>query len=328
MTRHHLRTASVIGLVAAAGLALTGCSQGEQADGGDQSVHIVASTTQVADFTRNVVGDTGAEITQIVQPNQSAHDIELTAADSAAIEGADAVIVNGVDLDHIVSDAAASDKVIDTSTGITLQAGEEEDEAGEASEGEGHDHGAEDPHIWTAPENARQMVQNIADGLARTDPDHADAYQDNAQAYEARLDALDQWITTSFEPVAPDDRKFVSTHDTFGYFVKAYDITQDDSVLGSLDDHAEPSEAELQQLVAKIEATGVKAVFAEASVDPKVADRIAQESGVRLYSGDDALYGDSLGTEGSDGATYIDATVHNVTLIGQSWGLDLTAPEL
>lgn len=325
----YTRTASVIGVVAASALLFAGCSSqssSPSAAPAKSDLKITVSTTQLGDFTKQVVGDTGAEVTQIVAPNQSPHDLELTAANSAALADSGAVIVNGFGLDQVVSDAAPADKIIDTSTGVTpIPATEDEKE--ESEEGHSHTELVNDPHIWTDPANAKIQVQNIADGLAKADPEHADDYKSNASAYEAKLDDVDKWIKDTFAPVQPDARKFVSTHDAFAYFVKAFDITQDDSVLNSLDDHAEPSEAELQSLVTKIKGTGVKAVFAEASVDPKIVQRIADESGVKLYSGDDALYGDSLGEAGSEGETYLKATVHNVTLIGQSWGLDPKTPE-
>lgn len=325
------RVLSAAALAAVTGISLVGCAAfddgGSEASGGS-AISVVASTTQVADFTREVVGDTGVTVTQIVQPNQSAHDIELDASQVAAIDSADAVIVNGVDLDHVVSDAAPADKVIDTSTGVTLRTAaedEHEHEEGEAEEEE-HDHGEYDPHIWTDPANAEIQVRNIAEGLAAIDEANADTYEANADAYIGKIETLNTWITDTFAPVDPAQRVFVSTHDAFGYFIAAYDITQNDSVLASLDDNAEPSEAALTELIDSIKATGAKAVFAEASINASLAERIADGAGVELYSGDDALYGDSLGAAGSDGDTYLKATVHNVKLIAQSWGVSAEDP--
>ncbi len=71
----------------------------------------------------------------------------------------------------------------------------------------------------------------------------------------------------------------------------------------------------------KIRETGVKAVFSEGSISPKAAETIAKEAGVAVYSGEDALYGDALGAEGTDGATYLGSQEHNVRLILESWGV-------
>ena len=81
--------------------------------------------------------------------------------------------------------------------------------------------------------------------------------------------------------------------------------------------------------MAKISATCVKAVFSEASISPDAAETIAREADVTVYSGDDALYGDALGTAGSDGETYLGSQVHNARLILESWGVEPSAlPEV
>jgi zinc/manganese transport system substrate-binding protein/manganese/iron transport system substrate-binding protein len=117
----------------------------------------------------------------------------------------------------------------------------------------------------------------------------------------------------------------VSNHDALGYFTAAYGIDYVGSVIPSFDDNAEPSAAEIDSLVAAITAVGVKAIFSEASVSPKTAETIATEAGVTVYSGDDALYVDSLGPDGSDGETYIKAQLHNTTLMLESWGVTPSA---
>ena len=145
------------------------------------------------------------------------------------------------------------------------------------------------------------MVENIARGLETVPGVDAAALTANEQAYLEELDALDTWIEENVEAVPVDRRLLVTNHDAFTYFVDAYDLTFVGSVIPSFDDNAEPSAAEIDDLVAKIRATGVQAVFSEASISPKAAETIAREAGVTVYSGDDALYGDSLGAEGSPG---------------------------
>ena len=110
-----------------------------------------------------------------------------------------------------------------------------------------------------------------------------------------------------------EQRLLVTNHDAFTYFVDAYDVTFIGSIIPSFDDNAEPSAAEIDDLVEKIGETGVRAVFSEASISPKAAETIAAEAGVTVYSGDDALYGDSLGQPGSEGETYLGSQVHNAT---------------
>ncbi|WP_207455259.1 metal ABC transporter substrate-binding protein [Herbiconiux sp. SYSU D00978] len=332
-------------LLASSALLLAGCATSATPAGGSSSaagaggegLSIVATTTVVADFTRNIVGD-AASVTQLIQPNQSSHSYDPSAADLTALGTADVLVVNGAGLEEWLDDAISASgfdgTLIDSSEGIELAEGaeahahehegeEHADEEHAEEEGEAHEH-AEDPHIWTDPGNALVQVQNIADGLIEADDANADAFAQNAEDYEAKLTALDEWITASVEQVPAEQRLLVTNHDAFGYFVSAYGLTYVGAVIPSLDDNAEVSAAEIDELVHEIEHTGAKAVFSETSLSPAAAETIASEAGVEVYAGDDALYADSLGPVGSSGATYIDSIEHNVTLLVQSWGAEPT----
>jgi ABC-type Zn uptake system ZnuABC Zn-binding protein ZnuA len=331
-------------LAVSAALVLTGCSASGSAAsvGSADDLKVVATTTQIADLTRNVIGDTaGVEVTQLIQANQSAHSYDPSVADLTALGAADVLVINGVGLEEWLDDAIAASGfdgvTIDSDEGIAIQDGEaghearadeesgREDEATEDATGEEHDHDGGNPHIWTAVANAETMTATIAGGLAAASATHAAAFEANEAGYAAQLAALDGWIHENIDAVPAAQRLLVSNHDAFGYFTAAYGITYVGSVIPSFDDNAEPSAAEIDDLVAAISATGVKAVFSEASINPKAADTIATEAGVTVYSGDEALYGDSLGPAGSDGATYIASQLHNVSLILQSWGVTPSA---
>ena len=260
-------------------------------------------------------------MTQLIQPNQSAHSFDPSAADLAALGQADALAVNGVGLeswlDEAIDASGFDGATIEASEGITLLDGAGDDAHADENAG--------DPHVWTDPRNALAMVNTIAAGLAAADSAHGEDFAANAAAYGATLSRLDEWTRANVETVPAGERLLVSNHDALGYFTHAYDITYVGSVIPSFDDNAEPSAAEIDKLVAAITDTGVKAVFSEASLNPKAAQTIANEAGVRVSSGDDALYVDSLGPAGSDGETYIGAQLHNATAILESWGVTPTA---
>jgi zinc/manganese transport system substrate-binding protein/manganese/iron transport system substrate-binding protein len=316
----HPKIFIVPALLVAAALTLAGCTPTTPGGGGNAELKVVATTTQVADFTRNVVGDTaGIAVTQLIQPNQSAHSFDPSAAALTALGSADVLVVNGVGLEDWLGDAIDASGfhgvTVSAATGITVL---------HAATGTESTTGS-DPHIWTDPRNAAAMVQTIRKGLDAADPADAAAFDVNAAAYVGKLAKLDDWIRANVESVPSGRRLLVTNHDALGYFTAAYGITHIGSVIPSFDDNAEPSAAEIDALVAKIKATGAKAVFSEASLSPKAAKTIASEAGVTVYSGADALYVDSLGPAGSAGATYIDAQVHNATLILASWGATPTA---
>ena len=348
-----MRSVTPISLAALAvgALALAGCSATGTADESD-GPNVVATTTQVADFTRELAGEQ-VELTQLVSPNQSAHDFDPSAAQLLALTNADALVINGGGLETWLDDAIDASGfdgvVIDASTGIELVAGGHDHDHDHGDEADDHseeehaedehaedehaeeehsedDHAHEDgnPHIWTDPVLAAEMVENIATGLADLDGVDAEAIETAESDYLDVLDELDHWIHESVDQVPAEERLLVTNHDAFTYFVAAYDITYVGSIIPGFDDNAEPSAAELDELIHAIEETGVQAVFSEQSIAPDAAETIAREAGVTVYSGEDALYGDSLGVAGSDGETYVGSQVHNVRLIVQSWGVEAT----
>lgn len=350
-----VRATLASGAVLAVGaLALASCaSPGASGADSREGPSIVATTTQVGDFARELVGDT-AEVSQLLAPAQSAHGFDPSAAQLLALADADALVVNGAGLESWLDDAVSASGfdgvLIDASTGIELYGTDDHDAADDsgkaddqvddvvatdaaddheheatddatADDHDGHHHGDGNPHIWTDPELAGHMVHNIAHGLEAVSGIDAAVVAANEGDYLAKLDALDDWIEQNVETVPEAQRLLVTNHDAFTYFVDAYDITFVGSVIPSFDDNAEPSAAEIDELVANIRATGVKAVFSEASISAKAAATIADEAGVAVYSGDDALYGDSLGVEGSPGETYLGSQIHNARLILESWGV-------
>lgn len=370
-----LKPAALGGFALAAALTLSSCSGGGSGDagGGEGSLSVVATTTQLADFT-SIVGGDDVEVTGLLQPGASAHHFDPSPADLLTLGDADVLVVNGAGLEGFVDSAieasgfdgeiiTAADGLDETALReITAEGGEAghdhdhehaEDEAAteeshdhahedeahtdEAHSDEAHDHGHEDeaatedehdhdhgdvnPHIWTSPRNAEGMVAEIADGLAQADPDHAADYEQRAADYTEQLGDLDTWITAQFERVPAEERVLVSGHDSLRYYLHDYGIEFAGSILPSFEDNAEPSAAEIDALVASIKEHGVKAVFVESSMSPKLAQTIAQEAGVQVVDAE-TLYADALGAEGTDGETYIGATVHNTRVILEAWGVE------
>lgn len=298
-----MKKLAVLLAIALGALSLTGCSAASTATDG---LKIVATTTQVTEFTSTIVGDAGT-VTGLIQPNQSAHSFDPSAKQLLELSQADAVVINGVDLEPWLKDALSaanfSGEVITASTGIPLI--------------------ESDPHVWTSPLNAQQMVDNIKtglEGLPGITDKQKNTFEANADGYDTQLDALNSWITANIDQVPAAQRLLVTNHDAFTYFVQDFGINFLGSIIPSFDDNAEPSAAELDDLIAKIKSSGATAIFSEASISPKLAKTIASEAGVKVYSGDNALYSDSLGVKGSEGETYIRATIHNVTMLMNAWG--------
>ncbi|CAG7605900.1 Manganese ABC transporter substrate-binding lipoprotein [Leucobacter soli] len=194
----------------------------------------------------------------------------------------------------------------------------DEDHAHEGDEHD-HDHGGLNPHIWTSPRLAQGMVAEIAEGLSAADPAHAAGYEERADAYTARLAALDTWIGEQFSRVPDADRVLVSGHDSLRYYLHDYGIAFIGSLVPSFEDNAEPSAAQIDELVEEIREHGVKAIFVESSMSPKLARTVAAEAGIRVVDAE-SLYADSLGPADTAASTYLGATIENTRTILEAWG--------
>jgi ABC-type Zn uptake system ZnuABC Zn-binding protein ZnuA len=310
------RPSLLVAGLAAVALAIAGCSgmTSGSGSGGGGRLRVVATTTQVADFTRVIAGD-AVDVKGILGPNVDAHDFEPSPADVDAIARADVLVKNGVGLEKWLDDTIRSagfhGTVVDTSQGVKLRSGVPEN-------GEPADPNAKDPHIWFDPRNAKIMCANIERALAEADPSAASSFQANLRAYDAKLDALDSDIAQQLRGLT--NRKLVTNHDAFGYYVDRYGLQLVGSIIPSFDSTAELSAKAVSDIVARIRSTGVKAVFSETSIPPKTAEVIAQEAHVKVVGGENALYGDSLGPAGSDGATYLTMMEHNTRTIVSALG--------
>ncbi|HEY5154665.1 MAG TPA: metal ABC transporter substrate-binding protein [Acidimicrobiales bacterium] len=291
-------------------LALGACSSTRSTIGGDggtangsAKVKVAATTTQVADFARVIGGDC-VEVYGILKPNVDPHDYEPSPADVNALAEAEVIIKNGVDLEKwlepTLASASSAGIVVDTSAGVTIRHGDGAETAG-------------DPHIWHDPHNAKIMATTIEQALTSARPTCQAEFAANLADYSTKLDALDRAIVSSIATLT--NKKLVTNHDAFGYYVDRYGLDFVGSIIPSFDSSAELSANQLADLVTAIRAQGVKAVFSETSLPAKTADAIAGEAGVKVVEGDDALYGDTLGPAGSPGDTYLDMMRHNTETI-------------
>jgi ABC-type Zn uptake system ZnuABC Zn-binding protein ZnuA len=283
-------------------------STGSTASAPAKVVNVVTTTTQITDFVGNIGGDQ-VKIYAVLKANVDPHDYEPTPADLDAIANADAIVKNGVGLekwfDDTIKSASPKGAVVDASQGVTIHPGDDEEPDG-------------DPHIWHNPQNAKLMVANIAKAFEVADPAATPTFEKNLAAYSAQLDALDADIKAQIATLA--NKKLVTNHDAFGYYVDHFGLEFVGSVIPSFDTQAELSPGDINDLVAKIKAQGVKAVFSESSLPPKTAEAIASEAGVKVVDGEDALYGDTLGPGGSEGDTYLKMEEHNTKEIVANLG--------
>lgn len=266
-------------------------------------LNVVTTTPILADIARQI-GGARLNVTSILPPNADPHDFEPAPQDLVAVDGASLVVEHGLHLDawagDMISNAGTDAPVTVATTGIQTIATEEEGFA------EG------DPHVWQDPRNVKTMTDTIAAALISIDPAGTASYESRRDAYKGQLDTLDTAIADQIATIPAERRKLVTNHDAFAYYVARYGLTFVGSVIPSLDTRAEPSAKETAQLIEKIKAEGVPAIFTESSLNPELEEELASQAGVKVVPN---LYGDGLGEEGSGAETYIGMMETNTRLI-------------
>ena len=368
------RAALALAALALAVPALAACSPGTGAQNPNATrIKAVASTTQICDYVTQLASGgadlaftrTGADgrtaelgadaatapvhlsLTCLLAPNASAHEHEMTAAQSRALSEADLFLVSGVDLEHFLDDAVTSTGFKGTMvvTSGVLGAADIDDLAAQQAKEKDlpytvdrgtakvdvapwpfppDDGGAPefrfDPHVWTSPKNAIVQVTNIGAALATAAPAGAQTIKNHVDAYTARLNDLDQWTRDTLAAVPQDRRVLFTSHDAFGYFSAEYGVRFEGAALSDFNAQQDATAQKIQQTADAVRASGAVAIFAENSNNSKSVEKVASLAGVRAIIGDEALYGDSLGQPGSDGQTYIGSILHNVTNLAIAWG--------
>ena len=190
------------------------------------------------------------------------------------------------------------------------------------AEGEAHDHGetadlVPDPHIWHSASNNAAMVEVIATNLAQVNPDQADFYQDNAAQLSAQFTELDGWIQTQVETVPVNNRRLVTTHDSFRYFANAYDF-EVKGALSGLSTEEKPSAAALTALVDQVKGATVPAIFAETTTNPDLINTVANDAGVQVA--EQPLFVEGPGGPGTAAETTQDMLVANTCTIVNALG--------
>jgi ABC-type Zn uptake system ZnuABC Zn-binding protein ZnuA len=289
-------------------LSATACGSDDDDTTDGDRITVVATTTQIEALAREVAGDT-VDLVGILPAGADAHEFEPTASDLVAIEGADLILRHGIGLDDWLDRtlrAGGSATVVEVTAGIALQApalehaDEDEDHEDGDEEGEAHNEEGMDPHVWLDPDRAQQMVDNIATALSSVDSARAQEYADNAATYKLRLENAKAEIITILEEIPAENRKLVTNHDAFGYFASAFGLEIVGAVIPSTTTEAEPSAGATADLLDLVRNEGVKAIFAESSVNANLARSLAADAGVMIV---DDLYGDSLGKAGSGAET-------------------------
>lgn len=300
-----------------AGLALSAVPQRARAQ---EKLPVVASFSILGDFAREIGGERVA-VTVLVGPDGDAHVYSPTPADAKSMTTAKLVLINGLKfegwLSRLIKSSGTSATIATATRGIPpLKLRDDDHGKDQHGKSGGHDHaGSDDPHAWQSVANAKVYIANIRDALSAADPAGKAAYEANAAAYLGKLDALESEIQAAVARIPADRRKAITSHDAFGYFVKAYGI--EFVAPQGVSTEAEASAKDVARIIRQVKAQKIPAVFLENITNPRLTEQIARETGARIGG---RLYSDALSNASGPAGTYIEMMRHNIRQIEKALG--------
>jgi zinc/manganese transport system substrate-binding protein len=298
---------------------------------------VIATTPILGDLVRQVGGDQ-VNVDVLIPLGADPHDFEPSAAQAAQLRDASLIVANGLGLEERLEsalDGAQKDGVpvfevgeqldpLSIGTADKEETHAEDDGHGHKDDGHGHkdeapaqeeahNHGTEDPHVWLDPERMATAASLVATQLATTTGLDAAPFQERAATYAEAARAAETEARALLAELPADQRKLISNHDALEYFAQRFNLEVIGTVIPGGSTLAEPSAADLSDLVALIEANNVKAIFSESTVSSKLIESLAREVGSQVSVVE--LSTDTLGEPGSPTATYPGLIVTTARLI-------------
>ncbi|MGO5000266.1 metal ABC transporter substrate-binding protein [Oceanisphaera sp. W20_SRM_FM3] len=252
----------------------------------------VTTFTVIADMARNVAGD-AATVESITKPGAEIHDYQPTPGDIIRAHDAQLIFANGLNLELwfekfyqnmkqmpevVVSDGIAPMGIV----------------AGPYA-------GKPNPHAWMSPKNAIIYVDNIRDAFMKYDPDNADIYQANAEAYKAKIAAEIAPIQQLITELPEDKRWLVTSEGAFSYLARDFGLKE--LFLWPINADQQGTPQQVRKVIDTMRQHQIPTVFSESTISDKPAKQVARETGSH-YGG--VLYVDSLSAEDGPVPTYLD----------------------
>ena len=262
-----------------------------------EPLRVVASFSILADLVQQVGGQRVA-VQTLVGLGGDAHVFQPTPTHARQVGQAQLVVSNGLGYEGwmprlLQSTGYKGPQVIATKGVRPIEGGKDHDHD--------HDHGHDDPHAWQSVPNAIVYVANIANGLCAADAAGCADYRTGAARTTDALKKLDAEIRTAWAPIAPAERKVITSHAAYAYYGQAYDV-RFLSPQG-VSTESEASAKGVAQLVRQIRRDGIRALFIENVTDPRLIQQIARETGLKPAG---RLFSDSLTPPGGGAPTYVD----------------------
>jgi manganese/iron transport system substrate-binding protein len=279
-------------------------AQAEPAPEGGPS-KVVTTFTVLQDIAQNVAGDK-ATVVSITKPGAEIHDYQPTPLDIVKAQDADLVLWNGFNLERWFERFLQN---VEDVPSVVLTDGIEP-----MGIKEGPYSGKPNPHAWMSPTNALIYVENIRKALVKYDPANAETYNRNAEAYAAKIKALDEPLRTRLAAIPEGQRWLVTSEGAFSYLARDYDLRE--AYLWPINADEQGTPQQVRKVIDLVRENGIPVVFSESTISDRAAKQVAKETGAR-YGG--VLYVDSLSTADGPVPTYLDLLKVTVETIAKGF---------
>lgn len=276
-------------------------AQGAVAQQGEDPMKVVTTFTVLADMAQNVAGD-AAEVVSVTKPGAEIHGYEPTPQDIVRAHDADLILWNGLNLELWFEQFLANLGDVPSTT---------------LSEGidpipiaQGAYEGQANPHAWMGLENAMVYIDNIAAAFAEHDPDNAETYRANAEAYKQRIRDTIQPLRDEIAAIPERQRWLVTCEGAFSYLAR--DFGMQELYLWPMNADQVGTPQQVRAVIEGVRQNDIPVVFCESTVNTAPAEQVARETGA-AYGG--VLYVDSLSEADGPVPTYLDllrATAHTI----------------
>lgn len=270
---------------AAIGALAGGAAQADQ-------MKVVTTFTVLADMASRVAGDT-AEIVSVTKPGAEIHGYAPTPRDIVRAYDADLILWNGLNLELWFEQFLSNLGDIPSATlsegidPIPIAAGAYE--------------GQPNPHAWMGLENALIYIDNITRAFAEHDPENAETYAANADAYKTELRETLEPLRQAIASVPEQQRWLVTCEGAFSYLAR--DFGMKELYLWPMNADQMGTPQQVRSVIDGVTSNNIPVVFCESTVNTSPAEQVARETGA-AYGG--VLYVDSLSPEGGPVPTYLD----------------------
>ncbi|HEJ8715248.1 TPA: metal ABC transporter substrate-binding protein [Klebsiella michiganensis] len=269
-----------------------------------KTLNVVSSFSVLGDMVQQIGGE-HVHVDTLMGPDGDPHTFEPSPKDSALLNNADVVVVNGLGLegwlDRLIKASGFKGELVVASRGVKTHTLEEDGAT------------VTDPHAWNSAANGALYAQNILNGLVKADPEDKLALEASGKRYISQLNEIDRWAKSQFTAIPQAKRKVLTSHDAFGYFGRAYGVTF--LAPQGLSSESEASAAQVAALIRQIKADEVHTWFMENQLDPRLVKQIASATGAQPGG---ELYPEALSQPGGVADSYVKMLRHNVELIAAS----------